>query len=181
MTPDLYGLVLAGGKSRRMGRDKGLIPYHGVPHREYTASLLEQFCSKTYISINASQFPGRETQGYLTDRYPDSGPLGAILTAHEYFPKVAWLIAPCDMPDLDGEILKFLISERSPDKAATCFKNKDGFIEPLLSIYEPVFLHTISHAFQKGERSPSKLLRQADIQSIISPWPERMGNLNEPE
>jgi len=51
----LYGLVLSGGKSTRMGTDKGLIKYHGVPQREYLYDLLSQVCEETFISLREEQ------------------------------------------------------------------------------------------------------------------------------
>ena len=51
----LYGLVLAGGRSTRMGQDKSLISYHGKAQREYMADLLGQWCSRTFISCRGDQ------------------------------------------------------------------------------------------------------------------------------
>jgi len=51
----IYGLVLSGGKSTRMGEDKGLISYHGIPQRDHLYQLLNQDCDTTYLSIREDQ------------------------------------------------------------------------------------------------------------------------------
>ena len=53
--PRLNGLVLAGGKSQRMGEDKGQINYHGKPQREYLYDLLNGFTESTYMSCRPDQ------------------------------------------------------------------------------------------------------------------------------
>ena len=53
--PKLNGLVLAGGKSVRMGKDKGLINYHGLPQREHVHQLLEKYTEKTFMSCRPEQ------------------------------------------------------------------------------------------------------------------------------
>src|SRR5680860_1119484 len=53
--PKIFGLVLAGGKSTRMGKDKGMIPYHGMPQREFLYHLLSRVCTETFVSIRPDQ------------------------------------------------------------------------------------------------------------------------------
>ena len=54
-TNKLFGLILSGGRSTRMGNDKGLISYHGLPQREYLYQLAANFCEDTFLSIRAEQ------------------------------------------------------------------------------------------------------------------------------
>ena len=54
-TAKLFGLVLSGGKSTRMGTDKGLIEYHGLPQREHLYHLLSKVCERTFISLRREQ------------------------------------------------------------------------------------------------------------------------------
>lgn len=78
----LYGLVLAGGKSTRMGEDKGLISYFGLEHRIYLAKLLAPFCEKTYISCQEVQLSDN-LDGYnpLIDLVPSKGPMSGLISA----------------------------------------------------------------------------------------------------
>jgi len=83
-TGKLYGLVLSGGKSTRMGTDKGLIEYHGVPQRDYLYDLLTKVCDETYISLRKEQEEnvpfGFQT---LVDLNEFRGPYNGLLSAHK--------------------------------------------------------------------------------------------------
>ena len=107
--PQLYGLVLAGGKSTRMGSDKGLIQYHDRPQQEYLYHLLEQVCSKVYLSIrNEQQASVSNEFNVIADQNEYHGPFNGILSAHKAHPNVAWLVLACDLPLLDLEARIFV-------------------------------------------------------------------------
>ena len=107
----LYGLVLSGGKSTRMGTDKGLIEYHGVPQREYLYNLLSQVCENTFISLREEQKAEvPETMKTIVDLNEFRGPYNGLLSAHKKYPDAAWLVLACDLPLMDLDALKELIS-----------------------------------------------------------------------
>jgi molybdopterin-guanine dinucleotide biosynthesis protein A len=136
-TPPIHGLILAGGRSSRMGRDKSLIPFHGKPQREYLAELLANYCDNVFLSRkkNDGVFPTFKT---IPDNYPTDSPLNGILSAFDVHPDVAWLTVPVDMPWVDSKTITSLISNRDIYKAATCFLDSDGKNpEPLLPLWEP--------------------------------------------
>src|SRR5438046_2730691 len=95
--PMLNGLVLAGGRSVRMGTDKGVISWHGKEQRYYMADLLRPLCRDVFISCRAGQQlqmdPGYET---IIDAFPGLGQFGAILSAFGEQKNAAWLVVACD-------------------------------------------------------------------------------------
>ena len=102
--PVLNGLVLAGGKSVRMGHDKGLISWHGKEQQYYIADLLKNLCNEVYISCRADQQKATDDQYHIiADTFTGLGPYGAILSAFREKPDAAWLVVACDLPLLDSE------------------------------------------------------------------------------
>jgi molybdopterin-guanine dinucleotide biosynthesis protein A len=166
----LYGLVLAGGHSSRMGRDKGLLDYRGMPHRFYLESVLKKFCVRVLLSVNASQEQIDPTQHeYIVDHtaYENTGPIGAVLNVHEGFPDAALFVVSCDLPYFDESCAKNLIDERDPSRAATAFFNSETEQpEPLVTIYENVLLRGLGDAFRNGENSLRRLLKKSDVKLI---------------
>jgi len=179
----LKGLVLAGGKSQRMGQDKGLIDYHGKAQREYEADLISSYCSDTYISISENQGEKIESKyELLKDSFTGLGPYGAILSAFRAYPNNAWLTVACDLPLLNEEAIKSLVASRNPSKLATCFHNPDTeFPEPLITIWEPRAYPVLLEFLSQGYSCPRKVLINTDIEEIKISNIEFMQNVNDPE
>ncbi len=166
--PPIYGLVLAGGKSIRMGQDKGAIKYHNKPHRIYTAELLDSFCDRVFISGRKEQAQNIEKAfPFLEDRMIGLGPYGGILSAFITNPNVAWLVLACDLPFVNSATIKQLIEGRNPSKTATAFYNEEtNFPEPLITIWEPkAYLPCLSYLSQ-GYSCPRKVLINESIELL---------------
>ena len=138
-TAKIYGLVLSGGKSTRMGTDKGLIKYNGVPQREYLFDLLSEVCEETFVSLREEQKAELPTRMQtIIDLNEFKGPYNGLLSAHKKYPDAAWLVLACDLPLIDLDALKELISQRDNGKQATAFALKENPLpEPLCAIWEP--------------------------------------------
>ena len=103
------GLVLAGGKSTRMGRDKGLLSYHDKPQREYLYEQMRPLCRDVYLSIRPEQKDSLpEGFASIADENIYRGPLNGLLSAHHAFPEAAWLVVACDLPFLGSGDLRRL-------------------------------------------------------------------------
>ena len=180
-TPPVHGLVLNGGKSQRMGRDKGSIEYHGRPQREHLAELLSQFCDYTAISVREdkeldSPYP------LIQDEFLGLGPLSGLLTAFKQSPDTAWLTVACDQPALDAKVIQQLLEERDPSRLATCFHNPDtNFPEPLLTIWEPRAYPVLLQFLARGYSCPRKVLINSDVKEIEVSDHSFMLNVNTPE
>jgi molybdopterin-guanine dinucleotide biosynthesis protein A len=166
----LYGLVLSGGKSTRMGKDKGLLDYHGTPQRDYTYNLLSQVCDETFLSIRKNQADEIPNDfKTILDEDEFKGPFNGILSAHKKHPKVAWLVLACDMPLMSVEALQELIAARNPNKLATAFALKGNPLpEPLAAIWEANSL-SLAIDFMQSQLGtcPRKFLIHNDAQLVF--------------
>lgn len=180
-TPLLYGLVLAGGKSTRMGRDKGLIDYHGKPQREYVFEMMEKVCEKTFLSFREGQ-ENESNLPVLHDTFTGLGPFGAMLSAFRKHPNQAWLVVACDLPLLDKKTLDYLVKNRNPSKLATAFYNPEtDFPEPLITIWEPRSYPILYQFLAQGYSCPRKILINSEIELIKIEGTEVLKNVNNPE
>lgn len=181
--PPLYGLVLAGGKSLRMGRDKGLIDYHGMPQREYAYRLLSKVCQKTFLSVRPEQVEEIPASlKPLPDVMLGLGPYGAILSAFQAHPDKAWLVLACDLPLADAAALDYLISHRNPSKMASAFQSPvSDFPDPLLTIWEPKSYLPLLQFLAQGYSCPRKALINSDIELLKAPVGDWLKNVNTEE
>lgn len=192
-TAEIYGLVLAGGKSRRMGVDKSGLCYGNskTPQWRATAQLLRKVCSDVFLSVRK----GQELTGYkdpgdtltypmLPDGFPDAGPLGGLLTAFEQHPAKAWLVVACDLPLLDLQTLEHLIANRGKSGIATSYISaSDGLPEPLCALYEPSASAILQKHWNANCCCPRKILIKESgyIKLIKLPNPQALDNANTPE
>ncbi len=181
--PVLKGLVLAGGKSQRMGQDKGAISYHGVPQREYAAELLDLFCDQTYISCRKDQVESMQSEfPLLADSFDGLGPFGAILSAFREDPEAAWLVVACDLPLLNESAIRQLSEQRNISQLATAFNSPvNQFPEPLIAIWEPRAYPVLLQFLAQGYSCPRKVLINSMVELLDAADPTTLMNVNNKE
>lgn len=165
----VYGLVLTGGMSSRMKRDKGEINYHGISQVEYAYNLLKESCSEVFVSCRKEQAELPHLQGLpkIYDRFLDCGPLGGILSAMSTYREAAFIVLACDLPMIDQNLIKTLLKERNPNRAATAFYHADEKrFEPLAALYEPKSYHRMFYFLAEGKICPQKVLYNAEVKII---------------
>jgi molybdopterin-guanine dinucleotide biosynthesis protein A len=184
MTASLYGLVLAGGRSRRMQRDKAGLEYDGRTQLARAVDLLLPLVAQCFVSVRDDQRddPQRTTYATIVDRIPELGPIGGIHAAQQQHPQAAWLVLACDLPFLDAATLQQLIAARAPQRLATAFRSRyDGKPEPLCAIYEPASAPAMAAWIAAGNRCPRKFLAQADVELLELAVAAALDNINTPE
>jgi molybdopterin-guanine dinucleotide biosynthesis protein A len=181
--PQLNGLVLAGGKSLRMGNPKDKINWHGKEQRYYAADLLAPFCENVFISCRQDQLEHLDTDyNALTDTFLNMGPFGGILSALRAQRDKAWLVVACDLPLLDKNSLEFLIRSRDAEKAATTYESPfDSLPEPLITIWEPKSYPLLLNFLGLGNSCPRKVLMNSDTLILKPNNPDALMNVNTPE
>lgn len=177
----IYGLVLSGGKSTRMGEDKGLITYHNLPQREHLYHLLNEVCDQTFLSIRKDQEKEiSDSFKTIVDKDEFRGPYNGLLSAHKAHPEVAWLVLACDLPLMDKKALQELIAARNSDKIASAFADADDPLpEPLCAIWEPEALQKSVAYLEAGNGScPRKFLINSDVNLVFPKEKEVLLNAN---
>lgn len=181
----LYGLVVCGGQSSRMGSDKSLLRYHTLPQRYHVSHLLEAFCERVFLSCNEQQIPGiGPGYSFFSDlpAYAGHGPMSALLTAFHHFPDAAFLVLGCDYPFLDLGHIRPLIDNRDPKKNVIAFSREgSSFPEPLLALYEPSVKPLLETFLRQGNDSLSRLIRQADAALLPALPAEAYESVDTPE
>lgn len=178
----LNGLVLAGGRSTRMQRDKAALEYRpGVTQLDAAMQLLEGRVVRAYVSVRADQSgdAARSRHPRIVDRGDVEGPIAGIAAALAEHPDSAWLVLACDLPYLDTRTLDHLIAQRDPARMATAFRSShDGLPEPLCAIYEPAARAAIAAHVAGGRNCPRKFLIDADVKLLDQPDARALDNVN---
>ncbi len=176
---DLYGLVVSGGNSSRMGFDKGSVIYYDKEQRYYLYKLLSQICSKVFISINKTQlnYINKEYNTLIDlPRYENCGPLAALLTAFRNYPLNNFLIVGCDYPYLsETELCQFLksVNDIGEKNAAAFFNVKENLYEPLLGWYSSKSRLQLEKMYDENNYSLQYFLKTIDADKYI-PHDERV-------
>jgi molybdopterin-guanine dinucleotide biosynthesis protein A len=179
----LYGLVLAGGASRRMGRDKAALAYRGQTQLARTFELVARHCERTFVSVRSEQTEDSSRAGYpqIVDQVDDAGPIAGIAAAQAAHPDVGWLVVACDLPFLDDAAIDFLVARRGDHPVTAYRSTHDGLPEPLCAIYEPATRAGILDAIAGGRHCPRKFVIASGVPLLEQPDPSALDNVNTPE
>ncbi|PHI18895.1 hypothetical protein CEQ90_15755 [Lewinellaceae bacterium SD302] len=179
--PVLKALILAGGKSSRMGQDKAELVYrNGISESERLTEICRELGLEVHHSVQTTD-PGAIVP-QIGDRFLGLGPLGAIASAFLHEPDTAWLVLACDLPLLEKADLATLLAKRDSRKYATALRGASRpFPEPLIAIYEPRAYERILRFLSLGYACPRKVLINSDIATLSVRNEQPLTNANTPE
>lgn len=180
----VYGLILAGGESRRMGKDKALLQNKGQSQLAYLAGVLEACVDHVFVSTREDLAEEAERARYdqVIDVYEGIGPLAGILSALEGRPEADWLVLACDLPNIDRQTIENLLAERGGNQPFTAYTSSyDGLPEPLCAIYHAGSAGLIRTFVADGVKCPRKILIRSDTRLLEQPHPAALDNVNTPD
>jgi len=180
----LYGLVLAGGESRRMGRDKAGLRRGGESQLAYVVHLLDELLERVFVSTRVDQQGETERSQFtqIVDRYQDMGPVAGILSAMDSYPEVDWLVVACDLPNIDAQTIVHLLEHRSVEKPFTAYTSShDGLPEPLCAVYASGSAAIVRGFVADSVHCPRKMLIRSDSLLLEQPNPRSLDNVNTPD
>jgi molybdopterin-guanine dinucleotide biosynthesis protein A len=136
---NLFGVVLCGGESRRMGSDKGLLQTNGKTWAQHIAAKLSALGIPAVVSINEQQLESYgdifSAEQLVIDSVDIKGPLKGLLSVHEQYPSKNILLMACDLIDMDEATLKNLIEHYQNNEAFDFYVYHKDFAEPFCAIY----------------------------------------------
>lgn len=161
----MTGIVLAGGKSTRLGAQKALLTLHGRTFLERTVSALRPFCQRIIVvSAPDSVLPAVDGCTMAEDEKPGLGPLGGLVTGLAASDDEWHLTLACDLPLVRPEVLALIASEATGADAVV--PRIAGRFEPLLAAYARACLPAAREALGAGKRAMRALLDQVRVKTI---------------
>lgn len=179
----IYGLLLVGGKSQRMGQDKALLRYTAATQLERGAALLQSVCAQVAISQRREQsYPLPSGTVAVHDQIDDMrGPLCGILSAMRAYPEAHWLVMACDLPHVRRSTLQQLIQyfESAAPQLTAYRSSHDGLPEPLCALYPAgADQALVARAKELGKACPRKLLMLEQARLLTQSEPHSLDNFN---
>ncbi len=168
------GFILAGGLSRRMGRDKALLAFRGT-------TLLEHVAARAAAVVQPVTIVGPPERylhfGYpvIADRHAGAGPLAGIEAALSSCSSGRALILACDMPDVPLHLLRSLVGEPGD---CVIPRTGDGRLNPLCAVWSTTLLPAVQQALAEGRLKVLDCLKDVDVKEVS--WPA-LENANTPE
>ncbi len=181
--PKMQALILAGGRSERMGVDKAVISYHGIPQYEYLMAQFSGLGMEVSISCREDQISlfQEKNVDLIVDRFSGIGAVGGIASALTLHDNSAFFVVACDMPAVNANVISELMSQRDFHSIATGFFNEEKkWIEPLCTIWEPSSLSVIMQELALNRTCPRKMLMSQKVKMISPSSTSFVANANHP-
>lgn len=184
-TNSITGIVLAGGRSRRMGTDKSVMKLKNKTLIEYSINALKPLCNKVVISSNnfIYNYTGCEV---WPDELPDQAPIIGIYSCLKRSTTEYNIILSCDMPLMSTEMLKYLLAN-SENHDITIPMHGNSLIEPLCGVYKQSAMGILKKYIDGGNFRLNQCIREASYRLITVderlPFysPEMFSNVNTPD
>jgi len=162
---EVTGIILAGGKSSRMGTDKGLQEFCGKPLISYAIQVLSELCSTIVISTSSGEY---QSFGYKTvaDEFPGIGPMGGIYSALRQSKTEKNLVLSCDLPFVSVGLLSFIIENSGGFDVSVPWEGKRHY-EPLCAFYRLSAQDKMAEFIRKGNYKLPDFFEETRINKLI--------------
>lgn len=182
------GIILAGGRSRRMGQDKGRLPFGGTTLLAWVIRRVALACRPVIVvARTASDYPGSGAT-VIADQWPDAGPLGGLYTGLSAVDTTNAAVVACDLPFVQPALLAGLTGLASGWDAVVPLVS--GRMQPLCAVYHRAVAQTAETMLRRGDRSVRQLLAQPDLRvrqvsaeelRVWDPELQSFANINTPD
>ncbi len=163
--PSATAIILAGGKSGRMGTDKGMLLINGQTMLERICKQLRGTFGQILVSAADAEKYGFTGFEIVRDKIPGQGPLRGIASALEASANEINFVVACDIPHIEmGWVKKMLTEAKGADIVVPTTGNKK--LEPLFAVYRKSALDAIKQTLRKGKRKISEAFDRCEVKYI---------------
>ena len=181
--------IVAGGRSRRMGRDKALVELDGRPMLEHVIKRVSGLGqAQTLLVSNDHAAHARFGLPMVRDSLPDAGSLGGIYTALTHSHSGHTLVVACDMPFLSPALLRHMLELREEGRFDVIVPRVDGYPQGLHAVYGQACVAPIRAQIEAGRLKVIGFYDQARVRYLdedewgpLDPTGRALGNVNTPE
>jgi molybdopterin-guanine dinucleotide biosynthesis protein A len=179
---DVTGVILAGGRSSRMGRDKARLEIGGLSFFEKVAAVFRSIFPRVLIAGDRPDLAGPDLP-YLPDRYPGSA-LGGLYTGLAEAGTPYVFVAPCDLPFPSPELIRAILDRRSGFDVVV--PRTPAGLEPLFAVYGRNCLGPMREMLERKEYRVYDFfprVRVCELAGCDLPagWERSLRNVNTPE
>ncbi|KAF0206116.1 MAG: molybdopterin-guanine dinucleotide biosynthesis protein [Gallionellaceae bacterium] len=162
MIADCTAIILAGGESKRMGRDKAALPFNGETLLQSVIASVQPLFAQTLVSVREKRADVALPQ--ICDTQSDGGPLVGLISALEEI-KTPWaFVVACDMPFVAPALIAHLASLRENHQAVVPQVN--GHAQPLAAFYARSALPFLQSSLASGNKSLIGALKTLDVRYV---------------
>lgn len=164
MKQEITGIILAGGKSTRMGEDKANTQFKGKSLIQWSIDALQPICSEVFICSNKTEHTYPNTKR-ITDLPHISGPLAGLGAGIKVSNSNINIVVACDTPNVTTALFKEM-TQLLDKHQAVVVKDKQGKIHPLIACYRIDIMSQISQVLNSNRQSLMHLLSLIDYISF---------------
>lgn len=165
------GVVLAGGKSSRFGKDKALIQFEGKPLVKWVMEVIDEVVDEVILSVSSGPENSNFMEGLganvriVMDAKPGLGPISGLLSSFKEAKGDYVAVAPCDSPFIKPELYTLLFNKAEGHDGAVPFIN--NFWEPLHAVYRrKPFIVGLEKALSAGKNRPVDTYPYLNIKKV---------------
>lgn len=179
-------IILSGGKSSRMKREKAFVTINDQPLIERIISKVQDYFQEVIVVTNRPEEYSYLNVAITTDVIPGLGPLSGIHAGLIYSSSTYNLVVPCDMPFVSTKLASFMIEEAEGYDVVVAMS--ENGLQPLHGIYSKNCIPVIEKALNQGVKKITEIYSQVNVKIIaeskLKSWgitPEVFFNVNTPE
>jgi molybdenum cofactor guanylyltransferase len=177
-------IILAGGRSSRIGRDKSLLMMRGRPVIEMILESVRPFFNEIIISTNNPESISRYGYKCAEDTVRDAGPVAGIMSVMQKFPREYYQVVACDTPFIEGAAAARVLGMAS-GADAVIVRTPDGWPQPLFSTYSIRCLPAFEDSIRNGVFKILQCVKNLNLIDITienlelkTPWEKHFFNIN---